>query len=164
MIDKQIIKSKERSFKVGMDAESSFVDAALSCGYRVIKGSNEDDISHTDFIIKSKGREWRVDVKSHHSVRGDESLVWVELKNVIGNAGWLFGSADIIAFETRDSFMLIERAKLAELVRRNVIKREMGESVKPWFTHSRKNRNDLLTIVPRHEIKRFMVCEFKKGE
>ena len=73
-----------------------------------------------------------------------------------GNAGWLYGEADRIAFETQDNFIVVDRSSLIDYVENAV---DMGKSVKyssqaRYKTYRRAGRNDLLTMVELSEIKK----------
>ena len=40
----------------------------------------------------------------------------IELKNVHGNIGWLYGEANYFAFETVDYWIIVEKLLLQELI------------------------------------------------
>ena len=77
----------------------------------------KDMFDHIDFWWDSpkKGRIG-VDVKGprRDKRKGDfnDSIQWVELKNVQGNDGWLYGKAKYIAFRTLSSIIYVDREKL----------------------------------------------------
>lgn len=68
----------------------------------------------------------RVDVKKVkcrlRSEGLDESIHWVELKNVNGKLGWLYGEADYFAFEVFKYFIIVEKDKLQKFIAENTIK------------------------------------------
>ena len=37
----------------------------------------------------------------------DENIHWVEIRNVRGKKGWLYGDSGLIAFETKDYFVFV---------------------------------------------------------
>ena len=87
----------------------------------VKKSSHTEDIhKHVDYwLAHNKMGRWGVDVKGNNLP--DE--IWVELMNVQGNPGWLYGGAKIIAFDMPEEggFSIVDRVDLlhyteAELV------------------------------------------------
>lgn len=79
----------------------------------------EDIVKHIDCRIESpEGKKLSVDVKG---LKREISTgrVLVELQNVKGNRGWLFGHADIIAFQVNDNdFLFVPRNALFQLVKK----------------------------------------------
>ena len=74
--------------------------------------------------------------------------IWVELKNVQGNPGWVFGEATFIAFDMPEvsGFVIVERVELKDYCRYNV---DFSKLVKKHEAYqrcySRKDREDLIT-------------------
>jgi hypothetical protein len=54
----------------------------------------------------------------------NESIHWVEIMNVRGNLGWLYGKADRFAFELNDYYMIIDKEKLQELIKEKMCSKE----------------------------------------
>ncbi|MCK9541940.1 MAG: hypothetical protein M0R03_07920 [Novosphingobium sp.] len=82
------------------------------------KSSTKEDINE----------HWDVGVKLTFDVKGlrkvnrkdnttDENIHWVELKNTMGNKGWLYGDATHFAFETDDYWIVVEKFKLQEFIK-----------------------------------------------
>lgn len=111
--------------RMGSHAEDLFEKICKANGMTVKHASKIDDMTrHFDFFV----RPWnaldigrtsaRVEVKAMKCPRRglppDETLIYVELVNVIGKLGWVFGDADILAFEQPcDRFLLVKREELA---------------------------------------------------
>lgn len=115
--------------------------------YTVVrKSTTKEDISeHWDVLAIIDGQEKKVDVKSRSS---HPHGVYIELLNVAGKPGWLFGDADYIAFEHEDGFFLLDRYKLIELV--SCIEPSFGKVL--CGLHRRPGRNDLTTVIPWEQI------------
>ena len=77
-----------------------------------------------------------------------DRLHWIELRNVNGKNGWLYGDADIIAFETRKWWLLVERKDLVQFVEGIIWGEETTEKPEPYKLYQREGRQDLLTILP----------------
>ena len=116
---------------------------------------------HIDKYVTENGETWSVDIKarkktSRSNSQAQDDWIWIEFQNVRGNAGWLYGEADRIAFETQDDFIVVDRSSLIDYVEDVV---DMGKSVKyssqaQYKTYRRAGRNDLLTMVELSEIKK----------
>jgi len=96
-----------------------FQSLATQKGIHLVKSSVEDDMhKHVDFWDDQDG----YDVKGMRRIRrdGDRQDLWfyVELTNVQGNRGWLFGEADFIVFERERAFYIASRPKLIKVVRK----------------------------------------------
>jgi hypothetical protein len=150
------------SFNLGVNAESSFVLAAKKAGLSIRKSDQKDEFRHIDFYINlaaSKEAEMSIEVKSRKKVkRSDESvnddLVWIEFKNVRGKRGWLYGAANLIAFERENDFLIVDRKLLARLCEKLCDLTKMNVDVKmPLYTgYQRRNREDVLSLVKMSDI------------
>jgi DNA-binding Lrp family transcriptional regulator len=132
------------SYKYGESAEDRFADL-LDNPVRATK--NENIFEHWD--ISDNGVKY--DVKAMKKFkRGDlnvtDRIHYIELKNVRGKDGWVYGKADYIAFETRAYWVIVSRQKLAESI--NLA--DMGRSTFPqvYKLYGRTGREDLMTLVP----------------
>ena len=52
----------------------------------------------------------------------NENIHWVEIKNVHGNNGWLYGKADYIVFETEDYWITVPTPALQSLISKKTVK------------------------------------------
>ena len=88
-----------------------------------------------------------VDVKSIK----DPETVWVELKNVQGKKGWLYGDATHIAFQRPLGFVVVKRLHLLELVEALVDMDAMVSSpadcLYKLYSRRKWGRKDLLTKI-----------------
>jgi hypothetical protein len=79
-----------------------------------------------------------------------DRLHYIELRNVNGKVGWLYGKADYITFETRAWWIVVDRAKLAEFVEGAIWSGndQFGLKPEPYKLIQREGRQDIITIVP----------------
>ncbi len=158
------------SLALGRRAEELFVTAAQRQGWRATHAPKEADIhEHWDFEIVKDGYRRKVEVKAmKREKRTDETMsgewVWIEFRNVRGEAGWLFGKANWIAFETENSFVIVDRHDLYQLVRRVVDRQAKVESAREakYKTYTRKGRPDQIAQVRMEDIRKIKINEWEK--
>ena len=82
--------------------------------------SDEDMHDHIDFWWESpKKGTIGIDVKgvkknNRNDSKYDDKIHWLELQNVNGKPGWLYGKADYIAFRTFTRIIFVKREKALE--------------------------------------------------
>lgn len=91
----------------------------------------------------------RVDVKGIKRVsragEKDDRFHWVEIQNVLGRRGWLYGKADFIAFELSEDWLVVDRLELVSWIERVVEKTYADFPL--YKLKSRPNRKDIITLV-----------------
>ena len=168
MTEQNLITQKNKYDKTGeciqtgLGAEQLFDQIAESKSLEIKNAKRRENMQkHIDKYVTENGKTWSVDIKarkktSRSNSQAQDDWIWIEFQNVRGNAGWLYGDADRIAFETQDDFIIVDRNSLIDYVE-NVV--DMGKSVKfssqaQYKTYRRAGRNDLLTMVELSEIKK----------
>lgn len=103
--------------------------------------------------IEFKGVKY--DVKGAKKIKRSDPEVnyryhWVELKNVSGKPGWLYGKADFFAFELERYWCLVAREALERFVKDRV---EMVYKDFPLYAlYQRKGRKDLISLIPSEDL------------
>lgn len=123
----------------GKEAEKRF--ASLFDEVRTSTPS-QDVHEHWDLQISMK-----IDVKGKSRVREDD-LWWIEIKNVAGKTGWLYGKADAFAFETEDFWIIVLKEDLQRLVDEKCsaeVVEKSGDAL--YKLYRRKDRKDVLTLI-----------------
>lgn len=160
-------KRKAYSSSTGRMAEVRFVRAARSKGLVVTKSTKtEDRKEHIDYwlTISLTGKRWGVDVKGNNLP--DE--IWVEFKNVKGDKGWLYGGANIIAFDIPEEggFSIVDREELAFFCEKHVSDEVVTDKRHAYLKkYTRKDREDVITILKLHDLKNLLsyrVWEYDK--
>lgn len=142
----------------GETAENLFESIAKKKNFSIQKASLRQQYSHIDFILKNKDKTYLIDVKarkkiSRHQKDFQDDLVWIEFKNVMGNVGWIYGSADFIAFEREKDFVLVARKNLVILCEKMVKSERVSNPVDALYKiFSRKTRKDELTLIKMQDI------------
>ena len=161
---------KEDSLELGQSAESRFESIAQQRGWEVIeasKGGNIED--HYDYEISKDSLRFRVDVKGKKRVSRkmknvQDDLVWVEFRTVRDTKGWLFGNADLIAFENQNGFKIVERKTLVRVINKHVkihIKVDKPEDAL-YKVYTRKGRPDEITMIKASDLDAILWDEWKK--
>ena len=144
----------------GLGAEQIFDQIAESKNLEVKNARRRENIhKHIDKYVTHESKTWSVDIKARKKTSRSDSdaqdeWIWIEFQNVRGNLGWLYGEADNIAFETQDSFVIVDRKSLIDYVENAV---DMAKPVRKSYlakykTYQRAGRNDLLTMVELSKI------------
>jgi hypothetical protein len=109
--------------------------------------SSEDIYQHWDVKIDIK-----VDVKAMKKLnraddKPNESIHYVEIKNVHGNKGWLYGDADYFAFETEDYYVMVSKLRLQEMIAEKCKEKIKCDRPELYKLYSREGRSDMMTLV-----------------
>lgn len=110
--------------------------------------TSEDMNEHWDLKI-----ELKIDVKSMKKINRfddspNENYHYVEIKNVNGKLGWLYGDADYFSFETIDYWILVSKTKLQEFIKNRVDKVYVDKASNSLYKlYNRKGRLDVITMV-----------------
>lgn len=119
--------------KRGTLAEKHFLSIMSSKGYSYTKASlNEDFNQHWDYKFDHPSPSpglttpFTVEIKSMKRVSSSDpsvnpDIVWIEFINVKGSKGWLYGNADYVAFELKDTFLVVPLLKLRTLAEQLVL-------------------------------------------
>ena len=162
---------KKDSLELGQNAENLFAQSALKHGWSIepAPGSSNRN-EHFDYIMSKEGRSLRVEVKSlkrmrrrDHNVQDEH--VWIELHGVREeDQGWLHGKADLIAFELKNSFRIVRRADLLNLVENLVDFSTRVEKSREalYKLYSRSGRSDSLTIIRAQDLLKITSLEWTK--
>lgn len=161
---------KKDSLELGEKAEEFFILSAVQHGWKISAASNQENIDeHWDYLIERDDQKYKVEVKSEKRIQradpdSQKDLVWVELRNVRGQVGWLFGKADLIAFEKVQSFSFVKRLDLLGLVNQKVNLVAKAKSAKDalYKIYTRAGRKDKLTLLPASDIEPILFMEWER--
>lgn len=149
-------KTINNSFSRGRRAEFRFSEAIKQLGLLCVKSSKIDDIKrHIDFYIYGPEGE---NLISTVDVKGENQLneIWVELTNVRGDKGWLYGDATVIAFETPElgGFSCVLTKHLVQYIEKNVSLDQVQKKDAYKKIYTRKDREDRITLLCLEDLKR----------
>lgn len=121
----------------------------------------EDKNKHIDVVCSRGNTTVTFDVKEQKKLhryddKPSDVYTWVELQNNYGGKGWIYGSEKYLAFEKGNSFIIVDRVKLLNLVVDN--KKEpilySNKVLSPYMQYQRKNYGnlDINVLVPYNDI------------
>jgi hypothetical protein len=163
---------KKDSLELGEKAEELFADLARKAGWQVSPSSRDQNIDeHWDFQIAKGGETFKVEVKSAKRVdRSDSGIqfdyTWVEIHGVRPkDTGWLFGKADLIAFEREAAFVFVKRLDLLKVVNKkvNLVAKVTNPRDALYKIYRRDGRKDKLTLLPSVDLEEIKFMEWKKN-
>jgi hypothetical protein len=163
---------KKDSLELGEKAERLFAKTAQKLGWQVSASAQDENINeHWDFHIAKGEENFKVEVKSSkriHRADGEaqSNYIWVELRNVRGEVGWLFGKTDLIAFEKETAFIFVKRLDLLAVVNKkvNLVAKVHDPKDAVYKIYTRAGRKDKLTLLPASDIEEIKFMEWKKDQ
>jgi hypothetical protein len=164
---------KKDSLELGEKAEGLFAKIAHQAGWQVSPSPKDENIDeHWDFHIKKDTGNFKVEVKSAKRINRNDSgiqfeFTWVEIHGVRPkDTGWLFGKADLIAFEKESSFILVKRLDLLAVVNKkvNLVAKVRDPKDALYKIYTRDGRKDKLTLLPISDIEEIKIMEWKKDQ
>jgi hypothetical protein len=162
---------KKDSLELGERAENLFILLAVRLGWTISSSSQRENIDeHWDYQIGKDGESFKVEVKSKKRVmRSDQTpqhdLTWIELHGVRPqDAGWLFGKADLIAFEKENSFLIVKKPDLLKIVNKkvNLVAKVKIPKDAVYKIYKREGRRDKLTLLPMSDLEEIKYMEWNK--
>lgn len=146
--------------KFGKSKENEFSSLLLNTFGGICKQSSktQDMYEHIDLIWKYNNKIVTFDVKSAKKLHRSDSLPnyninWIELQNVRGNKGWLFGEADYIAFECLKDWLIVRRTDIINLINSKVTNQSISKSKDFYTYYQRDNRQDIVVKVPMNDLR-----------
>lgn len=139
----------------GYTAEQLYRRLAIDHGFMVTDStSDQDRIEHWDWMLIKKGR-FKVEVKAMKKANGSppqDKFTWIELQGITGYPGWIYGKADVVAFQERKWFRNVKRVALVRIVE------EYMKIANPLI-YTRRGRQDKAILMPTATLD-FIPCIF----
>lgn len=145
----------KQSWERGQKLENEFYEILKLRDPNARRATPQEQYKHIDFStkfgtidVKSKKRIGRSDIDEQ------ETIVWLEYKNVQGREGWLVSNVDILAFERDDDFILVRRKELQRMADKKCNLNDMVEKSCDalYKGYTRTGRKDLITQVKMKDI------------
>jgi hypothetical protein len=91
-----------------------------------------------------------------------DRIHYVELRNVRGELGWLYGEADYIVFETRRYWIVVKRRTLMPFIEGLAENSEQSLEPTVYRLYQRTGRKDLMIVVPTVDLLAISESTIKK--
>lgn len=129
--------------KKGFEVEREFAKLFKDVNF----SSQDEDINdHWDLKVSFKFEVKGLKKRRRSDEGVDQTIHWVELKNVHGKVGWLYGEADYFVFELEKYWLIVDKIKLQEYIAENTVKEY---TIVPMINrlYKRTDRKDVCTLV-----------------
>ena len=108
------------------------------------------------FLLKENDTDLTLKVKrkiKEAMIKKSDEVNWIELKNVLGKPGWLYGKSVYFVFIIGEKAVYVSKKDLINLVNKNIIKNKIvHENPLEFYTqYQRKGRKDIIIKVPNKE-------------
>jgi len=155
------LETTQSCYKIGESAERRFAELLNNPRFSTPK---EDMKGHWDL---EDDMGMRYDVKAMKRLRrNDEEFTdqthYVELRNVHGKMGWLYGEADYIVFETRRYWIVVKRRTLMPFIEGLAENSEQSLEPTVYRLYQRTGRKDLMIVVPTVDLLAISESTIKK--
>lgn len=156
-------------YQQGLRKEDEFAKLLVEqCGGKIKHSTRSDDINyHVDLIWTIEGKDVYFDVKglrkaNRSDTNYDDSIHWVEIQNVKGKEGWLYGRAHYIAFELNNEWIICKRTAILKLISEKVLDKTIKTSKELYTYYQRKGREDIIIKVLSEDLKRIALRSISK--
>lgn len=177
-MSKKLVEIVNQFFNDGLkDEEYVMKIVEENLGGTCYKSSKKEDmVEHIDIWWNSpKKGKISIDVKGRRKSKRNEKqyndeITWIELKNVQGKDGWVYGKSDYIAFITLDRIIFVKTIKLRifseeKIINKKIVYNNPSDYYVP-YQRKKYGRNDLMIKVPITdiiELSDFMIILNKNG-
>lgn len=162
MVRKQLDETIQKMYKDGLIDENLVMEAVQhTLGGTCMKSSPKEDMQdHVDFWWDSpKMGRIGVDVKgikkkNRKDSEVDDTINWIELLNVRGNPGWIYGKSTYIAFRTKKNILFVKTIVLQDFANKKIIGKQIVHTNPKEFyvPYQRFGRQDLIIKVPTSDL------------
>lgn len=141
----------------GKKKEQEFAECFLkTMGGTIQHASSKDDMyNHVDLYWNNK---WGFDVKGmkktrRHDSEYNDTIHYVEMQNVNGNIGWLYGKSHYFAFETKKSWIIVSKKNLIDFIENIVDYSQILTYTSDFYKQQRRRgRLDIFTKVKTEDL------------
>jgi len=149
-MNKEFNEHIKKSFKYGIKKEKEFANLFKESFEIIYANKHENMFEHWDIKLNNI----KIDVKGIKKYKGklNDTIHYIELVNVRGDSGWLFGDGDGFAFETFNNWIIVEKKELQEFMHDNIIDKQLYTIIQPYKLYQRKNRKDIMTIINTEDL------------
>lgn len=164
MIIKELDEKIKEYYLKGLEDENFVMEAVeKTFGGICEKATKKEDMyDHVDFWWDSpKKGKIGIDVKGIKKNRQkdknfNDNIHWIEMLNVKGKPGWIYGKSEYIAFRTFTDIIFVKNEKLIEYAERVTEGKEMLYGIRPndfYIPYRRYERQDKVFKCPTSDLR-----------
>jgi hypothetical protein len=127
--------------------EDDFARVIKDMGEVTPSSTQEDINEHWDVKLSVKFDVKAVKKTNRSDIDTDDNIHWVELINVRGAKGWLYGEANYFSFELNDYWVIVAKEALQSFIAEKCKTKEKSERPELYKLYSRAGRSDMITLV-----------------
>lgn len=127
--------------------EVEFMKAIQEFGTTTQASKQEDMYDHWDVNLNTKFDVKAIKKTNRYDENPNENIHWVELVNVNGQKGWLFGRANYFSFETDDYWVIVGKKELQKFIADKCKTKEKSDNPELYKLYNRNGRKDIITLV-----------------
>ena len=165
-------KNYQGCYESGDRAEEKFKNYLENVKKLKVQKSTQDEniFSHIDYWfwdLHDKKRS--VDVKTSNRVTQhlNDNIAWIEMQNVNGKKGWVYGDADFIAIELECYWLIVPRKRIVDFIEKYVsddFVEDKKDALYKKYTRKRYGRDDIITIIKIQDLMFMATRLWKKTE
>lgn len=162
MTHRILSETVKKMYYNGLEDENFVMEAVQhSLGGTCEKSTRKQDMyDHIDFWWDSpKKGKIGVDVKgikknNRKDDKVDDTINWIEIMNVRGNLGWIYGKSEYIAFRTNTQIIFVKTKKLQEFAEEKTKGKELvNKNPKDFYIpYRRYQRMDIVFKCPTQDL------------
>ena len=160
-----------KSIAEGSFAEKKFYEAAVKRNFTAYKTDLEtDQYDHVDYTIEKQINNTvckrSVEVKglkrrNRNDDDFDDTIVWIEYKNVNGGTGWTFAKAQLFVFKLKYSFLVASAEEVRQLLQKLKDDNKLSSDIKMtnpdidnlvYQKYTRYGNKEIIMMVHRSDI------------
>jgi hypothetical protein len=164
--------TRQQAWKYGKEWE----DVMMKIHQDYFKGEikkasrKEDMFNHIDFWWrKDSNSPWiSYDIKALKRARRstsplDGTIHWIEVLNVRGNPGWIYGKEDFVIFATEETAIYVQTNKLPPYIEAKIKGKELVYDTPYDFyiPYRRNGSRDIIVKVPTSDLRKLADFEIK---
>lgn len=134
--------------ELGKKAEELFYNLMKLKCKKVIKSTQYQNMfEHIDFICDGISYDVKAQKKFNRNDSQVSNIIWLEIKNVRGNIGWLKSNVDKIAFQYKEKFLIVDRLKLYNWLKSEIKDLTIYNYKNYKKLYRRYGRKDIITYI-----------------
>ena len=152
------------SWREGQETESDFGALVKERYPDARKATLDEQYQHKDWICSAGSIDVKALKRKSRASAKTEDFIWIEFVNNVGDAGWLYGEQDFLAFECIDNYIVVRRRHLQKLAEElcSTEKRVARAAEALYKGYSRQNRKDLISMIRRSDLLKLKHTILKK--